>query len=190
MNSTGIATLITEYGIFILAPLAVIEGPIVTIIAAYLARLSLLDITDVIICVILADLFGDCLLYAAGRRMLSWLPLSLRKVPGASPERVAELARTFRGNGFRLLVIGKLTHAVGFAVLIAAGAARMPFMTFLLANILAAIPKSLAFVALGYFFGSAHEQMGPWIFYTSAGVVAGAAAGLTVLFWKRRRASS
>ena len=49
-----IATLISNYGIAILAPLAVIEGPIVTIIAAYLASQSLLRLSDVIVCVILA----------------------------------------------------------------------------------------------------------------------------------------
>ena len=90
-----------------------------------------------------------------GRGLLDWLPLSIRRKFGVSRRRMAQMIRTFRDNGVRLLVIGKLTHAAGFAVLFAAGAARMPFLTFVLANLLATIPKSLILFAIGYMFGSA-----------------------------------
>ena len=76
--SAEIATIITNHGITILAPLAILEGPIVTVVAAYLASLNLLRLVDVILCVIIGDVIGDCILYWVGRGMLDWLPLSLR----------------------------------------------------------------------------------------------------------------
>ena len=178
------ATLITTYGIAILAPLAVIEGPIVTIIAAYLASLSLLNLSDVIVCVILADLVGDALHYAFGRFALNRLPTRWLGRVGLSRRRLFGLIRSFRSNGVRVLLIGKLTHAAGFAVLIAAGAARMPFGQFLLANLVATIPKSLFFVAIGYMFGSAHEQIGQWVSNASLAVIAIAVVG--ALVWMQR----
>lgn len=185
--SAEIATIITNHGISILAPLAILEGPIVTVVAAYLASLNLLRLVDVIICVIIGDVIGDCILYWVGRGMLDWLPLSLRMRFGVSRRRMAVLMRTFRDNGVRVLVVGKLTHAAGFAVLIAAGAARMPFGTFVLANFLATIPKSLALVALGYLFGSAHALISDWFSTGSVVILALMLAVVAVLIYRKRK---
>lgn len=183
-----IATLISNYGIAILAPLAVIEGPIVTIIAAYLASQSLLRLSDVIVCVILADLVGDGLHYALGRYGLNKLSPKWRNRFGLSRGRLATLIRAFRKNGVRMLFIGKLTHAAGFAVLIAAGAARMPFGRFILANLVATIPKSLAFVAVGYLFGSAHERIALWFSNATLALIGLGAFGFVIwLQWLKRK---
>ena len=183
-----IATLISNYGIAILAPLAVIEGPIVTIIAAYLASQSLLRLSDVIVCVILADLVGDGLHYALGRYGLNKLSPKWRNRFGLSRGRLATLIRAFRKNGVRMVLIGKITHAAGFAVLIAAGAARMPFGRFILANLVATIPKSLAFVAVGYLFGSAHERIALWFSNATLALIGLGAFGFVIwLQWLKRK---
>ncbi len=185
--SAEIASIISSHGIAILAPLSIVEGPIVTVVAAYLASLHLLRLVDVIICVIIGDLVGDCILYWVGRGMLDWLPLSLRVRFGVSRRRMAVLMRTYRDNGVRVVVVGKLTHAAGFAVLIAAGAARMPFMTFVLANFLATIPKSLALVAVGYLFGSAHALIAEWFSVGSVVILAGLLVSVAVLVYRKRK---
>lgn len=150
-----ITRLVTEHGLLILTPLALLEGPVVTAIGAWLASLGLLDIRAVLVCVILADLAGDCLTYAAGR----WLPgrVSPRLAArlGLGRARMARLMRAFRAKGGRIIVMGKLTHAAGFAVLLAAGMAKMPFWRFFAINFLATLPKSLAIAAIGYSFGAA-----------------------------------
>ena len=51
--------LVRSHGTLILAPLAVLEGPIVSIVAGYLASRGLLLLKAVIPVVILADLVGD-----------------------------------------------------------------------------------------------------------------------------------
>lgn len=188
--STEIATIITTYGISILAPLAILEGPIVTVVAAYLASLNLLRLVDVIIIVIIGDLIGDCILYWVGRGMLDWLPLSLRMRFGVSRRRMAVLMRTFRDNGVRVLVVGKLTHAAGFAVLVGAGAARMNFGTFVLANLLATIPKSLALVAVGYLFGSAHALIAQWISWGPYVIIPVLLAIGVALYYRKRKSAA
>lgn len=162
IGTATITTLIAKYGIAVLFPLTIIGGPIVVVAAAYMARLSLLDLKAVIICVIAADILGDCLYYGLGRTSLSWLPVRFRNRIGASPAGIAQMSQSFRKHGTRLLVISKLTQVAGFAVLLAAGAANMPFGRFMVINLLATIPKSLALVAIGYYFGGAHELIGRW----------------------------
>lgn len=180
--------LISQHGLWILAPLSVLEGPIVTVIAAYLAQQQLLVLWQVVVCVIIGDLVGDLLHYAAGRGMLGWLPVRWQRRLGITPERIADMAKLFEAQGMRVLVVGKLTHAAGFAALIGAGAARMRLGPFLLANLLAGVPKSLAFVAIGYLFGEAHEAVGHWLTVGSAIVLVVIGGG--VVIWLRRRGAA
>lgn len=181
-----ILALVQAHGILILAVLAVFEGPIVTVIAAWLASLSILSLPQVFICVVLADLVGDTVLYLAGRFAPDWLPVAWARYLGLSRRRVARFLRGFRDNGPRLLVFGKLTHAAGFAMLIAAGAARMPFWQFVLVNTLATVPKSVFFITVGYLGGSAFAAIGQWLFLFSL-VVGGVVALFVVWWWRKHR---
>ena len=172
IGGADLLALLSTHGIAILAPLAVIEGPIVTVIAAWLASVGLLNLWEVLICVVLADLVGDSLLYLAGRFGLDWIPLRWRKGLLLNRRRIVRLVRMFQANGVKILFIGKLTHGAGFAVLLAAGAARMPFLTFLTANFVATVPKCLALAAVGYFAGAAYGQISIGIYWLSLAVVA------------------
>jgi membrane-associated protein len=171
-SGADLMTLLTSHGIGLLIPLAIIEGPIVTVIAAWLASLGLLDLRQVIVVVIIADLAGDGLLYLLGRFGLGLIPPALQKRLGVSQRRLVRLVRAFRNKGVKLLILGKLTHAAGFAILIAAGAARMPFAAFMGANLAATVPKSLVLVGLGYAFGAAYSQISNGIYWASLAILA------------------
>jgi membrane-associated protein len=172
-----ILALIQSHGLIVLTILSVLEGPVVTVIAAWLASTGVLSLSGVFLCVVLGDLIGDVLLYLVGRYGPGFLPQRLVRRIGLHPRRVAPLLRSFRDNGPRLLVIGKLTHAAGFAVLIAAGVARIPVATFLAVNLLATVPKCMVLVALGFLAGSAFAAIGQWLFIGSVLVVALIVAG-------------
>lgn len=178
IGGADLLALLSTHGIAILAPLAVIEGPIVTVIAAWLASLGLLNLWEVLICVVLADLVGDSLLYLAGRFGLDWMPLGWRKSLLLNQRKLVRLIRLFQTNGAKMLMIGKLTHGAGFAVLLAAGAARMPFLPFLTVNLVATVPKSLAFVALGYLAGAAYGEISIGIYWLSLAVIVALAAAI------------
>jgi len=158
-----VAALIAKDGLAILAPIAVLEGPIVTVIAAWLASRGLLDVWSVAIVVILAALVGDARFSALGRWGLNRLSIRWRYRLGLSRSRLSSLAEHFRTSGGKTLVFGKLTHSAGAPILVAAGLGRMPVAKFLWVNLLATIPKSLFFVAIGYAFGSAYSQIDNWI---------------------------
>ncbi len=188
IDQATLVTVMSSYGMWVLTPLAVIEGPIVTVIAGYLASLKIISLWQVIPCVIVADILGDSLLYLLGRMALGGLNPAWRGRLGLSPRRLYSLMRGFRRNGTRILVAAKLTHAAGFAALTAAGAARMPFVAFIVANILAGIPKCLFFVALGYLFGSAYETIGRWLSGEAALLLGLGVGGVFVVYLLHRRA--
>lgn len=186
-DSNAIVDLIAAQGLWILAPLSIIEGPIVTVIAGWLASLSIMSPVAVFLCVVIGDVVGDSILYAAGRGVrLDKLPLIGRylRIPRA---RVVPMVKAFREQGVRLLVIGKITQAAGFAVLIAAGAAKMPFGLFALVNLLTSIPKSIALMALGYAIGAAHARIASWFSWGSGLMLTLLIGGLVVWYVLRRR---
>ena len=191
-DNAWITQLIAANGLWILAPLSILEGPIVTVIASWLSRIGLLDPVAAFVCVVLGDVVGDAIMYAAGRGVrLDRLPLVGRFLKIPRPTLVP-LVKAIRGNSVRMLLVGKWTHAAGFAVLIAAGAARINFGLFVLVNLLASIPKSAVFFALGWTLGEAHQRVADWLSAGTAAVFSVlviAAVALGVRWWIKRRAA-
>lgn len=182
-----IVNLIAAQGLWILAPLSILEGPIVTVIGGWLASLAIMSPVAVFVCVVLGDVIGDSILYAAGRGVrLDRVPVIGRyfRIPRA---KIVPLVKGFREQGVRLLVIGKITQAAGFVVLIAAGAAKMPYGLFLLVNFLTSIPKSLALMALGYGIGAAHARIASWFSWGSGVMLALLIGGVVVWYILHRR---
>jgi membrane protein DedA with SNARE-associated domain len=157
-----ILVLLQQYGYFLLFSLAVIEGPIITIMAALLAAQGYFNIFAVYGVVVVGDLVGDLFHYAPGR----WgKPLLVRwgNYFGIDREKLAALEERFRTRGGRTLIFGKLTHSAGFLVLVAAGAAEMPISQFLWYNFIATLPKSLFFMLIGYFIGHSYNLLNSYL---------------------------
>jgi len=172
-------------GLLLLFPLAVIEGPIVTVIAAYLASLGYINIFAVFAVAISADLVGDSILYCLGRFGYDIIAKRFASRFRIHAGQLAAIAEHFRLHGGRTLLIGKLTHAVGFIILFVAGASRMPFLSFIWYNLLGTLPKSLFFVTIGYTIGYAYNEIDSYILRASIIVfIAAAALGL---YWFARR---
>jgi membrane protein DedA with SNARE-associated domain len=161
-----LVNLVQAHPFLFLFPLAVVEGPIVTVVAAWLLRDNLWNLAAVYAICVLADLVGDAVLYALGRRAHALSPRWQQRL-GLTTDRLGQLNAHFDSHGPTTLAIGKLTHSAGFAVLLAAGASRMPFGRFLGWNLLATLPKTLAFLLIGYAFGAAYGTVDSWIFRVS-----------------------
>ena len=80
-----------SYGYWALFLIAVAEGPIITVIAGFLASRGLLDVALVFAVAFLADLRRDLLLYAIGRSGRA--PAGLLRPGPAASRRIAELRR-------------------------------------------------------------------------------------------------
>ncbi|HET6240167.1 MAG TPA: VTT domain-containing protein [Acetobacteraceae bacterium] len=156
------------YGYAALLPLAVVEGPAVTVFAAFLAAEGVFSLVGVYAVVVLGDLLGDMLYYAVGRWMIGrWTrtrPMDGELDRGGRwaarlRRRIDVLAPRIRTRAGAMLLFGKLTHSAGFAVLLAAGTAHVPIRQFLAYNLLGTLAKSLVLVLLGYWFGKLYASL-------------------------------
>lgn len=171
ISTDTILQLIQSQGLVILFLLSIFEGPIVTVIGGWLAKAGLLPFWGVYTVCVAADLVGDLLLYSFGRSGVHFLPERWLRRIGLGEDRIARLAGHFGEKGGRTLVLAKWTHALGMAVLPAAGAARMPVPAFLFYNFVATLPKTLFFLVVGYSLGHAYASIDNWIWRGSALVV-------------------
>ncbi|MFV0245635.1 MAG: DedA family protein [Qingshengfaniella sp.] len=174
-----------QFGLWIVAGAATVEGPIVTVFAAFLAHDGILPLWPLAAVLLAGDLIGDGLHYALGRYGLARIPVRWRRRLGLGSDRMAWLVGHFGRQGARTLVVAKMTHSMGAAVLVAAGMARMPLGPFLVWNTLAGIPKTAAFMALGWYAGGAWRAIELWL-GRGALAMMGLLIAAGAVFWLRR----
>lgn len=149
MSIAGLTLFLAKYGLILLLPLAVVEGPIIAVLAGALAAHGVIPWYAALPMLILGDLIGDLIYYAIGRLSDSRLHRFAVRL-GIPVHRAEAFTTRVAARSTHMLLIGKWTHAIGALVLIAAGAARVDVTRFLVVNLMATVPKS----ALLFFFGS------------------------------------
>lgn len=158
ISSSDILDLLSAHAYAVLLPLAIVEGPFVTIAGGALVATGQLKFWPVLAIVVTGDLVGDSAFYALGK----WGGIRI-VIKWANPNtvtRASALQIQFLSKADQALVAGKLTHVVGGLVLVVAGIAKMPFARFLTVNFLCTLPKSLVLIGVGYTFGFGYTTFG------------------------------
>ncbi len=150
MEAEAIRALLQDQGLAFMFVLALIEGPIVTVVAGALAGAGVFAPLAVLAVAVAGDILGDVLLYGVGR----YCPKLAARLFGKDLARdTGGLRQKFLRRGGLLLFLGKLTHVPGFAVIVTAGFVRMPIVPFVWISVAASLPKVGALVAAGWVFG-------------------------------------
>jgi membrane protein DedA with SNARE-associated domain len=178
--------LLYDYSYAILLPLATAEGPIITVIAGFLISIGFMAFIPTYITVVGGDLLGDVFFYLAGRYLIESKIHRLFGWIGVNEQKIEASENAMRSHRGKILFFGKLYHAVGVPILIAAGALKIPIKDFLWFNFLASLPKSLAFLMVGYFFGSTLTSINKYLGWTAAGLALAATLGIAVYIILRR----
>jgi membrane protein DedA with SNARE-associated domain len=150
----------------------ILEGPMMTILAAFAASLGFFNIYAVFSLSLLGDLIGDMILYAIGFWGGTTTLLKAEKLLKIKPAIVSKLEKLFTLHGKKTIFAVKSTTGLCWITFIAAGTVRMKFKDFISASFLGGIVWSGLLVVMGYFFGYAFEQIGSYIRY----------AGLIIFF--------
>ncbi|MFA5925433.1 MAG: DedA family protein [Parcubacteria group bacterium] len=166
----------------------IIEGPIVTIIAAFLASMGYFNIFAVFGLSVLGDVVGDIILYTigyfGGQRIIGKAQRFLK----IKDSVVDKLKQKFHENSGRIIFYVKSTTGLSYITFITAGSLRMKLSKFVTFSILGGLVWSSFLVIIGYFFGYAADKISEYIKYAGVAVFAGAVIffiGLTL--YKKRQ---
>ena len=186
LNLDNIVLWLLYYKYAILFPITIVEGPIITVIAGFLSSQGYLNILTVYGIVVAGDIVGDIIYYSigrwGGRRFINhwghFLHLGLGEI--------TKLENHFAKHSGKTLIFGKLSHAIGAPILVAAGMAKIPLNKFIWFNFWPTLPKSLGLLIIGYYFGRAYQQIDRYIGYANLIIFSLAIAAIIIYFLFKR----
>lgn len=138
------------HGIALILPLAVIEGPVVSVLAGFLSAQGDFHWYWALCLLVCGDLIGDGIYYWIGRSGRASLT-GLGKLLRMRAHVTTAVQCGLRCNAVKMLFIGKWTHSIGGLVLVGSGMLRVPILRFILVNLVATVPKSAVLFGFGYF---------------------------------------
>jgi membrane protein DedA with SNARE-associated domain len=144
---------LSHYGYWMMLPLMIIEGPVITIISAMLAKLGAFNVFVVFILSVAGDMIGDIILYWLGYIFGIAFVRRVGKYMGITERLVLRMEEYFTRHGGKTIFTVKATTGLCWATFTAAGIVKMDFKKFVKYSFLGGLAWSGFLVALGYFYG-------------------------------------
>jgi membrane protein DedA with SNARE-associated domain len=182
MNHTIALLLVYKY--YLLLPLDIIEGPIISVVAAFLSTMGIFNIFAVYALEVAGDLIGDIALYSFGRWGKGLVERHGHHV-GATKERLDYAKKYFEEHHHKAITASKLLHGVGITGLIAAGNLHVPFGRYLRTCISISLLQALFFASVGVLFGHAYDRIGKYLNYYAAAATIVVLAAVVFLLVKK-----
>lgn len=151
--------LLLKYKYLILLPLAIVEGPILAVIAGFFCTEGFLNPFIVYPIIVVGDVIGDTIIYTFGR----WgVPAFLKKILnklGLKPANLEKARFYFDSNPKKTISLSKITLGVGIAGIYLAGNTRIPYAGFLRICLVTSALQYVIYLGIGFLFGSAYKQI-------------------------------
>lgn len=147
------------YSYFALFFLIILEGPMVTVLSGLAVSLGVMNFFVTYAVIIIADLVSDILYYSLGK----WFDGSHKKFLNffkIQPSKAKNLEDAFHRHKGKVLFLGKMSNLFGGFVMYVAGSIGIPFGEFMTLNFIGSVPKFLALLLAGFFFGKAIIGLG------------------------------
>ncbi len=170
----GLSQTLPGWGYPIMLLLMILEGPVITMIAAFLASLGIFNWVVVFALSMAGDIMGDVILYLLGYFGGHPIVNRVQKILNIKRGMVEKLEERFEKNGAKIIFYVKSTTGLSWITFILAGTVRMPFRKFVLFSFFGGIIWSGLLVGLGYFFGYAAEQIEQYIKFAGWAIFASA----------------
>jgi membrane-associated protein len=151
--------LLTVYKYLILFPLAVVEGPILAVIAGLLCIEGFLNPVIVYPIIVFGDITGDSLLYALGRWGKAQRPGRWYRLIGLTAGKIERARTYFAANPVRTVSLPKIILGVGVAGIFLAGNSRVPYRKFLAVCLGTSAMQYTVYLGIGLLFGRAYKEI-------------------------------
>ncbi|MBS1665893.1 MAG: VTT domain-containing protein [Bacteroidetes bacterium] len=177
--------LLSEYKYLLLFPLAIVEGPIIAVIAGFLCITHLLNPFLAYPIIVLGDITGDSICYMFGR----WgVPNFIKKISnwfGLNAEKLGRVKIFFDTHPIRTISLSKITLGIGVAGIYLAGNSRIPYPKFLRVCLATSAIQYIFYLGIGLLFGDAYIQINRYLnYFASITILSALAIVLFILIRK------
>jgi len=192
---SSIAHLIHAYGLLVVAGLIGLEcvgfpfpGETVLIVASVIAGTEhYLNIASVILTAAGASIIGRMIGYVIGREFGYWLLLRYGRYLGITESRIKLGQYLFLRQGGKIILLAQFVPGLRSIAGILAGANRMPWQRFMVANVIGAILWATFYGIAVYSLGREVERLSGWVVLVFAIIVL-IAIVVVAVFVKRNEA--
>lgn len=122
---------LTDYKYAVLFPLAILEGPVVAVVAGWLCAAGLMRLSIAYPIVVAGDMISDTGCYLLGRLTSTERLGRLAQMVGVNPAKIRRLRCWLRNNPVKMISISKIALGVGPAGIFLAGQSGVPYSRFL-----------------------------------------------------------
>ena len=155
MDPVFLAELVGKYTYVLMAPAAMVLGPMVSLLAGVLLRLDVIQLIPTCFALAAGELGGDVLWYSLGKRYGDDFSRRFGKYVGITESTVGGIKKLYSAHHDIILFTSKLTAGFGFAipVLFTAGLSGVPFRRYMMLNIAGQFLWTAGLLSIGYFLG-------------------------------------
>ncbi len=152
---TASLTLLATYRYPLVFASTLFQGPVIMLAGGFLLRLGDFSFWPLYATLVTADFAGDIIWYWIGRKAAEPFIRRFGHIFGITHAVFEKIEGLFNKYHTKILFISKITMGFGFAlaVLIAAGATRVPFRKYLILNLAGGFIWTGMLISVGFFLG-------------------------------------
>lgn len=158
--------LIIQYSYVAIFPIAVIEGPVIALVAGFLVSLGYLNFIPAYVTLVIADVLGDIIVYYIG--YYSNRDKFSMKYGSRFPKILNNLNlvdKLWQKHERKTMLLSKLSYGLCIPFLMSAGVSRVPIRRFFAYVLFIDIIKFGAIMTAGYFLGYSFQKAESYILY-------------------------
>ena len=138
-------------------------GMLIVIMGGFFAKIGILEIGDVIFFASIGAIIGDLIGYLLGRKYGYSFLLKYGKYFFFKKEYFEKTKKLMNHHTGKTLIIGRFNSLTRAFAPFVAGTSDIPFIKFLIYNIIGGISWAISFVMVGYIFGRSYEVASKYI---------------------------
>lgn len=165
-------------GYVVIFLLMLVEGPIITAAASFLASQGLFNIYAIFLISFFGNFIPDMFFYGMGRAGRYTFIKKYNKYTGLKKASVEKTGNYFKKNSGKAIILFKLMPFTGILGVFSAGTARVPLKKFILIDAIFNFSSAVVFTLAGFYFGRAFGMISPHL-----GSVFFGMAIIFLLFW-------
>ncbi len=164
INLSSVLLLIEQYKYFFIFPIVILEGPIISIIAGFLAYLGFINIYIIYPLLVLGDVTGDCIYYSIGKYASKFAWIKKIFVWFGYNEKSEEYINNhFNKHTAKTLFLAKVSHGFGIPIQITAGIANVKFFKYFSIELIGTMIKTLLLLVIGFYLGSSYLTINTYL---------------------------
>lgn len=163
-----------------------VPGETILLAAGFFAAQGHFHLWMVIVVAAIGAMLGDNAGYAVGRRVGRAALERYGRYLLLTRRRLSKLDKFFARHGDKTILFARFVTGLRVFAALFAGAARMPWLTFVAYNMAGAILWAVAIALLGFFFGQSWELLHRWLGRASLIVGLAVLLGIGLVYvWRR-----